>query len=50
MGGLVSTWQMVFPPKAQWSTSQIPELADKIAIVTGGNSGKLSLRARLSFD
>ncbi|THV06312.1 NAD(P)-binding protein [Dendrothele bispora CBS 962.96] len=39
MGGLVSTWQMVFPPKARWSASQIPDLTGRVMIVTGGNSG-----------
>ena len=28
-----------FPPKAQWSTDQIPDMTGKIVIVTGANTG-----------
>lgn len=41
-----STWAIgieficqMFPPKAKWSTNQIPDLAGKVAIVTGANTG-----------
>ena len=27
------------PPKAQWSTDQIPDMTGKIVIVTGANTG-----------
>ncbi|KAJ7321631.1 NAD-P-binding protein [Mycena albidolilacea] len=34
-----STWTNLFPPKAKWSASQIPDLSGKVIIVTGGSGG-----------
>jgi len=34
-----STMQNMFPPKADWSTDKIPDLFDRVMIVTGGYSG-----------
>ncbi|GBE85822.1 NAD-P-binding protein [Sparassis latifolia] len=34
-----SIWTKFFPPKATWGVDQIPDLAGKVIIVTGGNTG-----------
>ncbi|KAI0076330.1 NAD(P)-binding protein [Panus rudis PR-1116 ss-1] len=42
MSLLANIWaflQQAFPPKSKFSTEKIPDLAGRVAIVTGGNSG-----------
>jgi len=34
-----SGWSSMFPPRAKWSTEQIPDLSGLVMIVTGGNAG-----------
>lgn len=34
-----SVWTNLFPPKAKWSASQIPDLSGKVVIITGGSGG-----------
>lgn len=34
-----STWTNMFPPKAKWSASQIPDLSGKVIFITGGTGG-----------
>ncbi|CCM05434.1 uncharacterized protein FIBRA_07653 [Fibroporia radiculosa] len=41
-----------FPPKAKWSAKDIPDLSEKVMIVTGGNSGigRETVKALLSHN
>ncbi len=35
------------PPKAQWSTDQMPDMTGKIVIVTGANTGLFVSRLKV---
>ncbi|EIN12422.1 NAD(P)-binding protein [Punctularia strigosozonata HHB-11173 SS5] len=39
MGALYSQYTQMFPPRPNWGVDDIPDLAGKVMIVTGGNSG-----------
>ncbi|KZP27446.1 NAD(P)-binding protein [Athelia psychrophila] len=39
MGIIYSTFIQTFPPRAKWSTKEIPDLSGKVAVVTGANTG-----------
>ncbi|VDC03821.1 unnamed protein product [Peniophora sp. CBMAI 1063] len=39
MGNVYSYYTQTFPPKAEWTPEDIPDLSGKVIIVTGGNSG-----------
>ncbi|KAG8741137.1 hypothetical protein FRC10_003281 [Ceratobasidium sp. 414] len=39
MGNLPSIFEQTFPSAPRWSVDQIPDLAGRVIIVTGGNSG-----------
>jgi retinol dehydrogenase 12 len=39
MGNVLTPFVQLFPPKADWSVDQIPDLTGKVAIVTGANTG-----------
>ncbi|GJE98571.1 NAD(P)-binding protein [Phanerochaete sordida] len=59
MGGLLSQMRYMsyglaqtFPPKAQFSTEQMPDLTGKVCLVTGGNTGvgKETVKALLEHN
>jgi NAD(P)-dependent dehydrogenase (short-subunit alcohol dehydrogenase family) len=52
MGGLLSVAQQSFPPHPTWGVDDIPDLAGKVAIVTGGNTGvgKETVKALLKHN
>ncbi|WFD36827.1 hypothetical protein MCUN1_003717 [Malassezia cuniculi] len=35
----ISRYSQLFPPRAEWTVAEIPDLSDKVIVVTGGNSG-----------
>ncbi|KAJ3519276.1 hypothetical protein NM688_g9322 [Phlebia brevispora] len=36
---LLTVFAQMFPPKPKWTVEQIPDLAGKVCVVTGGNTG-----------
>lgn len=36
---MAAIFQQLFPPKAKWAVTDIPDLSGKVALVTGGNTG-----------
>ncbi|KAH7911148.1 hypothetical protein BJ138DRAFT_1151409 [Hygrophoropsis aurantiaca] len=39
MNTLLWVWRELFPPKAQFSANEIPDMSGKVAMVTGANAG-----------
>lgn len=39
MDGVINFSQDTFPPKAKWDTTNVPDMSNKVVLITGGNSG-----------